>query len=91
MAGKKSEGLYIVETKRDIDQSPVYICVIGTDGKVIATKIQLGVKVILDDNVVKSLKGKTEMVRKSNKKVKGAEILVAKPTYSVEKVDPEDK
>ena len=81
---KKKESKYIVETKRDIDQSPVYVCVTGTDGEMISTRVPLGVEVTLDDNVVKSLKMRTEMVRVQAKA--GGETLVAKPTYSFEKV-----
>ena len=84
MATKK-QNKYIIETKRDIDQSPVYVCVTGTDGEVISTKVPLGVEVTLDDNIVKSLKQRTEMVRQSGKG-RGAETLVAKPTYTIEKV-----
>jgi len=86
---------YIVETKRDIDQSPVYVCVKGTDGEVISTRVPLGVEVELDENIVKSLKNRTEMVRQQFTKAQlklrveqgmNGEELVSKPTYSIEKV-----
>jgi hypothetical protein len=82
----KKENKYIVETKRDIDQSPVYVCVTGTDGEVISTKVPLGVEVLLDDNIVKSLKQRTEMVRVKATKSSNGERLVAKPTFSITKV-----
>ncbi len=82
MAAKKVKK-YIVETMRDIDQSPVYICVKGTTGEIISTKVPLGVEVELDDNIVKSLKRRTEMVRvKAKGKGKTGEELISKPTYS---------
>ena len=82
MAVKKTQvKKYIVETMRDIDQSPVYVCVKGVDGKTISTKVPLGVAVELDANVIKSLKTRTEMVRVATKQ--GNETLVQKPTYSI--------
>jgi hypothetical protein len=85
MATKKTTK-YIVERRRDGDMSPVYACVKGTDGEVISTKVPLGVAVELDDNIIKSLKQRTEMVRIKGTKESDGETLVARPTYSIEKV-----
>ena len=86
MAAKK-ENTYIIERKRDGDNSPVYVCCTLTDGSAYSNRVPLNVEVVLDDNVVKSLKTRTEMVRIPAKKgfVRG-ETLEARPTFSFEKI-----
>ena len=86
MASKptKKTTSVIVSRRRDGDNSPIYSCVKGTDGETVSTKIPLDVEVLLDDNTIKSIKRRTEMVRKSAKA--GGERLEQKPTYLIEKV-----
>ena len=60
-----------------------YECVNGVDGKTISTKIPLDVEVELDENVIKSLKTRTEMCRVPSKG--NNERLEAKPTFFIEK------
>ena len=74
----------IVTRRRDGDMNGVYSCVKGTDGEVVSTIVPLDKEVILDDNTILSLKGRTEMVRV--KSTQGGERLVAKPTFLIEKV-----
>ena len=74
----------MVQRKRDGDMSDVYVCVKGTDGETISMKVPLDVEVTLDNNVIKSLSTRTEMVRVSTKGKN--ERLEAKPTYFIEKM-----
>jgi hypothetical protein len=84
---KKTENRYIVSRRRDGDNSPVYVCCKLTDGSVYSNRIPMDTEVTLDDNIVKSLKGRTEMVRVSAPKGFGkGETLEARPTYNIEKV-----
>ncbi len=83
-AAKAKETKVIVTRKRDGAMNDIYVCVKGSLGKTISTKVPLDVEVVLDDNIIKSIKTRTEMVRVS---VKGKnERLEAKPTYFIEKV-----
>ena len=78
---------YKVTRKRDGDNSPVYVCCTLTDGSTYSNRIPLDVEVELDDNVVKSLKTRTEMVRVPAKKGFGrGETLKAEPTFFIEKI-----
>jgi len=79
---------YIVTRKRDnTNVSFVYVCVVGTTGETISTKVPMDVEVELDANVVKSIKSKKDMVRVPAPKDRSTgETLKAMPTYSIEKV-----
>ncbi len=84
LKAEKAKGMTLVKVsrRRDGDMSDIYSCVKGTDGETISMKVPLDVEVQLDNNIIKSLKTRTEMVRVS---VKGKpEQLTAKPTYFIE-------
>ncbi len=85
---KEQVDTYIVTRKRDnTNVTFVYVCVVGTTGETISTKVPMDVEVELDANVVKSIKSKKDMVRVPAPKDRSTgETLKAMPTYSIEKV-----
>jgi len=77
----------IVTKKRDGDMSPVYVCTTMTNGDTYSNRIPLNVEVDLDDNVIKSLKRRTEMARVPSAKGTGkGESLESRSMYLIEKV-----
>jgi hypothetical protein len=84
MARAKTTTRVKINTMRDIDQSPIYACVKGCDGEVISMKIPIDTEIELDNNIIKSVKNRTEMVRVNGKS--GTERLISKPTYNIVEV-----
>jgi len=84
MAAKKSMTTEVkVIRRRDGDNTPVYVCVAGGDGETISTRVPLNVAIELDNNIITSLKRRTEMVRETSA---AGETLVQEATYFIEKI-----
>lgn len=84
VAVAEGKTLVKVSRRRDGDMNDIYACCIGVDGEIVSVSIPLDTEVLLDNNIIESIKQRTEFVRTSSEK--GGETLVAKPTYLIEKV-----
>ncbi len=81
---KKKTKKIIVDRKRDGSMADVYVGTTNTLGEFEDMRIPLNKEVVVDENLIKSLKQRQESVRE--KVGKSGENLVLKPIYSIEVV-----
>ena len=80
---KKKTKLVTIDRKRDGSMADIYIGAINTLGKFEDQTIPLNKEVVVDENLLKSIKARKETVSEKKGKV---ENLVLKPIYTIETV-----
>ncbi len=83
-SAKQKMKKIIVDRKRDGSMADIYVGATNTLGKFEDMMIPLNKEVMVDENLIKSLKARQESVRV--KVGKSGENLVLKPVYSIEVV-----